>query len=126
MGVLLCLTMVVIPVGKFFRYVFWGPGLSQVRNRAAVLTVAFFALLFAALFYLPVPDTFTAPGVLEARHYENTIANEGGFATRLYSESYSAVRKGDTLVLLENLESSMPPRPSAPKYRKRGRCTTVH
>ncbi|WP_290735815.1 MULTISPECIES: hypothetical protein [unclassified Fibrobacter] len=104
MGVLLCLTMVVIPVGKFFRYVFWGPGLSQVRNRAAVLTVAFFALLFAALFYLPVPDTFTAPGVLEARHYENTIANEGGFATRLYRESYSAVRKGDTLVLLENLE----------------------
>lgn len=104
MGVLLCLTMVVIPVGKFFRYVFFGPSLLQVRNRAVALTVMFFAALFGGLFYLPVPDTLTAPGVLEARRYENTIAAEGGFAVKVYRGSNSFVMKGDTLLLLQNLE----------------------
>lgn len=104
MGILLCLTMVVIPVGKFIRYVFWGPALSRVRNRAVFVSILFFSVLLGILFGLPVPDTFTAPGVLEARRYENTIATEGGFVSRVYKNSNSSVKKGDTLLLLRNSE----------------------
>ena len=104
MGVLLCLTMVVMPVGKFLKYIFASPGLALVRSRAIFLTVFVFGGLLAALFYVPFPDTFKAPGVIEAARYENTTVGEGGVVARVYRNEMSPVRKGDTLMLLENRE----------------------
>lgn len=104
MGILLCLTMVIMPVGRFLKYIFASPGLALVRSRAVILTVLFFGGVFAFLFNVPVPDTFKAPGVMEARTYENAIVGESGLVDRIYHYADGLVRKGDTLMLLQNRE----------------------
>ena len=104
MGALLCLTMVVMPVGKFFKYIFSSPALALVRNRAVIVTLLVFGTVFFALFYIPVPDSFKAPGVLEASRYENTTVGEGGVVLGVYKGENANVKKGDTLMVLENRE----------------------
>lgn len=104
MGLLLCLTMLVIPFGKFIKYVFASPGLSHVRSRAVISTVLFIAALLGSLFYLPVPDTFTAPGVIEAHRFENTTVGESGIVVSVNHLANDFVRQGDTLMVLENPE----------------------
>ena len=104
MGILLCLTMAIMPVGRFLKYIFASPGLALVRSRAVILTVLFFGSVFAFLFNVPVPDTFKAPGVMEARTYENAIVGESGLVDRIYHYADGLVHKGDTLMLLQNRE----------------------
>jgi len=104
MGPLLCLTMLVIPFGKFVKYVFAGPGLAQVRSRAVFSTLLFVAALVGLLFYMPVPDSFTAPGVIEARHFENTTVGEGGVVVSVNHKDNDYVKAGDTIMVLENPE----------------------
>lgn len=104
MGALLCLTMLIIPFGKFVKYIFSGPALAQVRSRAVLITSIFVAALVGFLFYLPVPDTFTAPGVIEARHYENATIGEGGIVVSVNHQPNDFVKAGDTLMVLENTE----------------------
>lgn len=103
MGILLCLTMVIMPVGRFLKYIFASPGLALVRSRAVILTVLFFGGVLLFLFNVPVPDTFKAPGVIEARTYENVIVGEGGVVEGIYHYA-GAVHKGDTLMQLKNQE----------------------
>lgn len=103
MGILLCLTMVIMPVGRFLKYIFASPGLALVRSRAVILTVLFFGSVLLFLFNVPVPDTFKAPGVIEARTYENVIVGEGGVVERVCHYA-GAVHKGDTLMQLKNQE----------------------
>lgn len=104
MGILLCLTMVIMPVGRFLKYIFASPGLALVRSRAVILTLLFFGSVFAFLFNVPVPDTFKAPGVMEARTYENAIVGESGLVDRIYHYADGLVHKGDSLMLLQNRE----------------------
>ena len=104
MGVLLCLTMVIMPVGKFLKYIFASPGLALVRNRAVFVTVLVLGSAISLLFYLPVPDTFKAPGVIEAARYENTTVGEGGLVADVFRGEKAKVKKGDTLMVLENRE----------------------
>ena len=103
MGILLCLTMVIMPVGRFLKYIFASPGLALVRSRAVILTVLFFGSVLLFLFNVPVPDTFKAPGVIEARTYENVIVGESGVVEAIYHYA-GAVHKGDTLMQLKNQE----------------------
>lgn len=103
MGILLCLTMVIMPVGRFLKYIFASPGLALVRSRAVILTVLFFGSVLLFLFNVPVPDTFKAPGVIEARTYENVIVGESGVVEGIYHYA-GAVHKGDTLMQLKNQE----------------------
>ena len=104
MGILLCLTMVIMPVGRFLKYIFASPGLALVRSRAVLLTLLFFGGVLSFLFNFPVPDTFKAPGVMEARTYENAVVGEGGIVERVYHYADGLVHKGDTLMLLKNQE----------------------
>ena len=104
MGVMLLLSMIVMPVGKFLKYVFSSPALARVRLRAVTISLIFFGSLFAALFYIPVPDTFTAPGVLEAKQFENTIVATSGRVSKVCHKPGDAVAKDDTLIVLENEE----------------------
>lgn len=103
MGILLCLTMVIMPVGRFLKYIFASPGLALVRSRAVILTVLFFGSVLLFLFNVPVPDTFKAPGVIEARTYENVIVGESGVVEGIYHYA-GAVHKGDTLMQIKNQE----------------------
>lgn len=104
MGVLLCLTMLLIPFGRFVKYIFSSSALAQVRSRAVISTLLFVSLMVGGLFYLPVPDTFTAPGIVEAHHYENATVGEGGVVVSVNHAGNDFVHAGDTLMVLENPE----------------------
>lgn len=104
MGVMLLLSMVVIPVGRFLKYVFVDNGLQRVRFRAVLITVSFFTVVLGALFCVPVPDTFKSPGVLESKQYENMMVATSGRVSRICHKSGDWVARGDTLVVLQNEE----------------------
>lgn len=104
MGLMLLFSMVIFPVGKFLKYVFSSPGLVRVRLRAVAVTVCFFTLVFGVLFHIPVPDTFTAPGVLESKLYESTVVSTSGRVAKICHKSGDYVTRGDTLAVLENEE----------------------
>lgn len=104
MGVMLLFSMVVYPVGRFLKYVFIDNGLQRVRLRAVTITVSFFVVVLGALFNIPVADTFTAPGVLESKLYESSVVATSGRVAKIFHKSGDRVKRGDTLVVLENDE----------------------
>lgn len=104
MGVMLILSMIIMPVGKFLKYVFSSPGLLRVRLRAVSVSVSFFVIVASLLFYVPAPDTFTAPGVLETKSSENTIVATSGQVMRICHRPGDRVTQGDTLLVLQNDE----------------------
>lgn len=104
MGVMLLFSMVIYPVGRFLKYVFIDNGLQRVRLRAVTITVSFFVVVLGSLFNIPVPDTFTAPGVLESKLYESTVVSTSGRVAKVFHKSGDFVARGDTLAILENDE----------------------
>lgn len=104
MAVSLAITMIAIPVGKFIRYIFTSGELARVRTKAVTITLIFIVSLVGILFYLPVPDTFTAPGILESDHYENTVNRTRGRIVAIKVVPGTFVKAGDTLLILENTE----------------------
>ncbi|MEN9353428.1 MAG: hypothetical protein RL318_753 [Fibrobacterota bacterium] len=103
MGALILLTWVAMPLWKFVRYVFFGPELQRVRPRAVRTTLLSLGGLFATLAWLPVPDTFTAPGVVQAQVRTVVVAQTSGRVTSCHP-STRQVRPGDTLLQLVNPE----------------------
>ncbi len=104
MAISLAITMLFIPCGKFIHYIFVNPGLARVRTRAVLLTTVTLGAFLGILFYVPVPDTFTAPGILESTHYENTINRTRGHIIAVKASTGNFVNAGDTLLILENQE----------------------
>ncbi|MFA6623718.1 MAG: HlyD family efflux transporter periplasmic adaptor subunit [Fibrobacteraceae bacterium] len=104
MAISLVISMILLPAGKFIRYVFTGAELVQVRTRAVGGTLLFLGAAAVALLYIPVPDTFTAPGILESTRYENTINKTRGQVTEIRAKPGDFVNAGDTLMLLRNEE----------------------
>ncbi len=102
MGISLALSMVVIPFFHFLRYIFVSPDLLRVRNRAVSLTLIFSGILGVILFLIPVPDTFTAPGILEAQKYETIINKTTGQMKTVPAETETLVQSGESLFILEN------------------------
>lgn len=102
MGITLILSMVITPCFKFIKYIFSSAELSRVRARAISLTLIFFGSISAFLFYFPVSDTFTAPGVLEAFRYEDVITKTNGQVIEITSSTGAFIDSGATLLILEN------------------------
>lgn len=101
MAVLLLYGWLMVPLFKFIKYLF-GPELVRVRIRALALTSVILGALGCALALLPLPDTFTAPGVLFARTNEYAVNYTTGFVTAVPTTSGQRVEKGDTLLIMEN------------------------
>lgn len=103
MGVMLLFGWLVVPTFKFVKYLL-GPELVRVRFRAVLLTVAILGAIFAALALIPVPNTFTAPGILFAKHNDFTVNYTPGKVVAVKSSNGSVVFPGDTLLVLSNPE----------------------
>ncbi len=104
MGISIVITWAVIPVVKFIRYISSSPQLARVRRRAITVSTIGLSSLFAIVALVPVPDTFKAPGVIEARIHDVVINRTGGRIERICVRSGELVRPGDTLVVLQNPE----------------------
>jgi putative peptide zinc metalloprotease protein len=102
---LVCLiSWLIIPAGKFIKYLSESPALQRNRSRAVLTTVGLAAALAAFLGAVPLPQSMRAPGVLQAEtHAEVSAATAGGVA-EIRVESGTRVEPGTPLIALHNFE----------------------
>ena len=97
----------VLPCGKFISYVARGASLSQVRGRACAVSFGVLAVLLAFLGFVPMPNRFTAPGVVEAVEYRQVFAPVDGFIADERIQPINDVAAGATLLGMENSQLNL-------------------
>jgi putative peptide zinc metalloprotease protein len=97
----------IVPVFKFSAYVARGASLSRVRGRACAVTFGALASVIAFLALAPMPNRFTAPGVVEAENYRQIFTPTDGFIAEEKIAEHNHVAKGADLVGLANPELDM-------------------
>lgn len=102
MGVLLIITMILTPLFHFMKYIFTSSSLILVRTRAITITLFFIGLVYFFLFTIPIPDTMTAHGILEAERYENVVIKTNGKVKEITSFTNTFIDSGASLLVLEN------------------------
>jgi putative peptide zinc metalloprotease protein len=107
-GVLLALffvvSWVIVPIGRFLHYLAASPELVRNRARAVGAVAGIVVVMLGFLRLLPFPDSFDAPGILEAGQYSRLYVRTPGRLERVNVESGSAAGKGDVLLELRNPE----------------------
>lgn len=93
---------VVLPIGKFFKYLSRDPILQQCRPRAFGLVAAFGLGLFVFLAFIPFPHHFWATGIVEADDSRQIYAETSGYLNKVVAAPGSAVKAGDVLVQLDD------------------------
>lgn len=104
MAIFIILSWAVFPLIKFVKYISNNPGLARVRGRAIRVSLATITVIFIILNYIPFPYSFKAPGVLKAIGYMVIVNHATGQVVSFEKSSGSFVKRGDTLLVLENTE----------------------
>lgn len=104
MGAFIVVSWGIVPLVRFVHYVFASPQLLRVRHRAIATTTGFLAVLFAIVALIPVPDTFTAPGVVLAHERTMVVNNVTGFVKSMRARPGAMLQRNDTIAILENPE----------------------
>lgn len=89
---------VIIPVGKFIRYLATDPFLRTRRVQAITYSLGSFAVLSLFLALVPMPHHFFAHGVVEADVSRQIYTEAGGYLQEIVARPGSAVKAGDVLV----------------------------
>ena len=98
------ITAMVVPVYKAIKYLGSSPKLSKTRGRAISVCTALLVLAIGLLFVVPFPNSFKSAGVLKAREYLHASNKTRGYLKEIVIPSSSFVKKGDTLLIFENVE----------------------
>jgi putative peptide zinc metalloprotease protein len=104
MAVFCCVSWVLVPAGKLIQYLASSPRLSRCRGRALLSVVGVVASLFLLLSWIPVPNHFRAPGVLQAREWSGVVNESSGILELLLAVPGSHVVQGQPLMQLANRE----------------------
>jgi len=92
----------VVPTSKFVRSLLTSPHLDRSRPRAIAVSAAVVTALVLSLYYLPYPDRFRAPGVVEAGEFADVIAESPGAVAQILTPSGQLVRSSQPLIRLHN------------------------
>ena len=95
---------VLVPLGKFVRYLFTSPELGRVRPRALGTTLAFLVLLAAGLGAIPVPDHVRIEGVVEPVDLAVIHAAGDGYVESTLPSGQMVTADGTVLVTMTNRE----------------------
>ncbi len=104
MFVLCVFSWVLTPLGKLLNYLVTSPKLDRTRVRAAVVCAACCAAVFSVFYWIPYPDRFRAPGVIEAGELRDVINEAPGRVSEILLASRTTVTRGTPLVRLTNHE----------------------
>ncbi|MFN0130239.1 MAG: peptidase M50 [Verrucomicrobiales bacterium] len=104
MAVIGLITMVLVPLGKLINYLVSSPRIERVRRRAVAVTLGGMGGILLLLGVVPVPDAFTAPGIVQAQSYAVVHAGADGAFAELVAPSGRAVRSGDVVIRVANEE----------------------
>jgi len=105
------LTWVLVPIGKFIRFLASNPELSRVRGRAVITTLIFLTLTVGGLGFISIPDRARAQGVVEPVNIQEVFVQMDGFAKtvpalaspRHHSGAWQ-VTAGESLLTADNRE----------------------
>jgi len=108
LGILLAVVLgtmwLLSPPVKFMKYLFKSPQLMRTRKRAMFVVGLLLSALGAAIFLVPLPRSFTAPGVVEAKEISDVVSGSPGRIEKYLVEPGQSVEKGAALVQLKNPE----------------------
>lgn len=108
LGILMATVCAVVwvcrPVYRLVAYLATSPRLERTRLRAVALTVGAAALLVGGLEFVPAPNWFRAPGVLQAQALSVVAAPVAGEVAEILAPNGTVVTKGQPLFRLTNRE----------------------
>jgi putative peptide zinc metalloprotease protein len=91
---------IVIPVGKFIRYIATDPSLNTCRPRAITCSLGTFAALVLFFAVMPVPHHFFANGIVQADISRQIYAETPGNLREIVATPGTHVHAGDVLARL--------------------------
>ena len=104
MAAVCAIVWIATPVFRLVGYLGSNPALGRHRPRAIAVTLALTAAALAFLQFIPFPNHFRAPGVLQSRQWVELHSRSAGKITHLLARPGGSVRAGQPLVQMENPE----------------------
>jgi putative peptide zinc metalloprotease protein len=104
MAAVCAVSWLIVPLLRLIQYLATSPRLERTRLRAITICAGMLVGAFALLYLVPFPNSFKAPGVIEAAEHAIVVNNVEGYIGSVIAESGRRVRPGDGLVKLENSE----------------------
>lgn len=95
---------IIVPIGKYFKYIATNRQIHRQRTRAWVLTLSFIGALTVLLGMIPAPDHFSQPGIVMATDKTRVHARASGHLAEIYLEPGVWVLRGQPLFRLEDPE----------------------
>ena len=93
---------VLIPIGKFIKYLATGPELARNRPRALACTAAFLMIMTIGLGVLKFPDHCRVEGVVEPAQLAIIHAKADGFISEILPSDVNVTLEGPPLIESEN------------------------
>ena len=97
-------TWVLVPLGKFLRYLATNGELARVRTRAIATTALTLGLIVGGIGFVPAPDRFRLDGVAEPARLQIVHAATDGFVTGTLSPGRTVTPDGEPLLTSESPE----------------------
>jgi len=95
---------VLVPLGKFFRYLATSGELARVRPRAMVTTALMIAMIVGGVGFMPAPDRFRIDGVVEPLHVQVVHTATDGFIIGALASGRQVSPDGEALLNGESPE----------------------
>jgi putative peptide zinc metalloprotease protein len=95
---------ILVPAGKLVNYLASSPRLARHRSRAVLATLGTFAVVFLLLGWVPLPNHFRAPGVLQAKQWSGVVNESPGILQQFLAVPGSHVTGGQPLIQMTNRE----------------------
>ena len=104
LAVVCIVAWVFVPIGKFLYYLATSPRLERSRVRAIGVAASAASAVTALLLLVPFPNSFKAPGVIQADSHAYVMGRSPGLLRAVLTPGCRAVTKGQPLVQLEDRE----------------------
>lgn len=104
MAVAAIFTWVLMPIGKWIKYLFTSPELTRTRGRALAASFVFLAALVTGLGAISLPEHGRAEGVVEPVHIAKVYTAADGFVDATLPSGTSVKPTSDALMRSHNTE----------------------
>lgn len=104
MLVLCAVSWLIRPIIKLINYLATSPVLARTRPRAVGVTTGALAVVLGLLWFVPFPQHFRAPGVVQSEDYREVFSEGAGYIRELVELSGAQVEAGDPVLRLDDPE----------------------
>lgn len=95
------------PIIKLINYLATSTALARNRPRAVTVTLGAVMGVFGLLWFVPFPQHFQAPGVVQSEDYREVFSENGGYLRDIVQASGTQVTVGDPVLRFEDPELAM-------------------